>query len=175
MQRGEAFHDDDVGTEISIDDDQRPTLRFRYKRELEMQVRFGDDLPWHRLTIDSAHGFEHGSNRESSKTRCGETMGEYAAYATREESYKGNLCLLGCFGPYEIQLAAEMRRKQSDERRADLEQAEREFFERARAREAEIAAGHERVRVARERAERIQREEAEHERAQRENKEGDDE
>lgn len=147
--------------------DEKPVVRFRYKRELEMQVRFGRDeaLPWHRLMIDDARGFEHGANHDGLRTRCDEAMKQYTPYATREESYDGNLCLAGCFGPGEIRVAAERRRKQSAERRASLAAEETEYASRESQRLAQLEEDRERVRVARERAERLQREEAERERA----------
>ncbi len=153
-----------------VDNAGEPT-RFRYKRELEMQVRFrSDKAPWHRLTIDSARGFEHGANRENIRIRCTlESIGDNY-YATREESYEGNLCLNGCFGPGEIRLAAEQRRQQSSERRADLEDAEREFLQRESQRAEQLRQDKERVRLATERMQRIERETAEREAAEREAK-----
>ena len=83
-----------------------------------MHVKASPKGAWHRMAIDR------------SRTACGEALG---AYATRDETYAGHLCLKGCFSSYELTLAAGERddaalaQRMTDEAQdtADTAEAER--------------------------------------------------
>lgn len=64
---------------------------------------------WHRMTVDRT------------RTACGKLLG---AYATRDESYAGDLCQDGCFTTYELELAAKAIEDERERERLEQEQQE---------------------------------------------------
>ena len=82
------------------------------KDEPVMHVKPGPRDAWHKMLIDRT------------RTACGKPLG---AYATRDESYTGDLCRDGCFSPFELKLAeelqAELLREDRERERIWAEQA----------------------------------------------------
>ncbi len=84
-----------------------------------MQIKFGRDRAWHRpiLRPPTSDGtlFDSGN-----WTACGKHMGD-GYYATREDSYEGELCTDGCFTQHEFAIAARLEQEQYeyDERRTE--------------------------------------------------------
>lgn len=161
MQLGEAFAYEEFIVEYNAETESEP----------EVQVKIGrDNSPWHRPMIGTARTLvERGSPRGLVRMRCGFPLGE-TYYVTRDEetiekSLEGNLCLDGCFGPHELEQAVELRRKQSVNRRADLDKAERDFLEDDRRRAEEKERASTRLKLATDRMARIERERIEREEA----------
>ncbi len=81
-----------------------------------IQIKFGaDGAPWHRPMVSAVLGqavsFDRGSSgaRRLLKMACNRSVaGGY--YATREESYEGNLCKDGCFTKHELVEAQRLAR-----------------------------------------------------------------
>ena len=66
-------------------------------------------------------------------TCCGKVLG---AYALRDESYLGALCIDGCFSPYELAVLAPAARQAAAEEAARKEREELDRWEAAHAQEA---------------------------------------
>lgn len=69
-----------------------------------MQVKVHPKGEWHEMLIDRT------------RTKCGKPLG---AYATRDATYAGRLCEDGCFSPYELNLARQLREQEEREARED--------------------------------------------------------
>lgn len=118
-----------------------------FHREPLVQLKVGSsESPWHRVMLTTPGMIARlGPDLVLAQTACGDAVGA-GYYATREESYEGNLCKKGCFTPAELELAetlaaaAEERQEalhrrffeESEERRLQRQQAREEAAERLR-------------------------------------------
>ncbi len=97
-----------------------------------MHVKHGStDAPWHRLTIDVSRkpGAIHFQfQRSTAETACGEAISSY--YATREETYEGDLCRAGCFTPHELAISQRLNEQAHELLRAETEAYEAQRLER---------------------------------------------
>ena len=66
-----------------------PEAPKRRTLDLTMQVKLQPNGVWHRKLIGATH------------SACGIPMG---GWASRDESYLGELCTHGCFSPFELEL-----------------------------------------------------------------------
>ncbi len=89
---------------------------------IQIKLGPGDAAPWNRPTVTAVRNTFTAVDRTSSgvrhllKTACGKPLN--AAYASREESYVGHLCLDGCFTAYELLEAKQLLTAERDERLA---------------------------------------------------------
>lgn len=76
---------------VTYDDEWITPAADPYRGDLEVQVRLApDDRTWHRKAIGGQY------------TACGRLGG----YASRDESYEGQLCDDGCFSRFELGVQA---------------------------------------------------------------------
>jgi hypothetical protein len=115
-------HDAGFRVQSSTPVSQVENARPRITRRSEVHVKVGStDAKWHRPMLDP-----RGLSGPILMTACELTLaGKY--YATRHESYEGELCTNGCFTPAELRIAAEYA---ADAERRRAEEAARDEAER---------------------------------------------
>lgn len=126
--------------------------------EQAMHVILGDRKR-HRLTIDAARAPSHGLHFENARTACGKRIIGY--YAPVADAYEGDLCHLGCFTPYERQLAAALAVDAASADAKQWEAFEREEVARKKKRAEDRAADQRRIDIATGRHPKIEKPEGE--------------
>ncbi|MBA2718947.1 MAG: hypothetical protein H0U52_06870 [Chloroflexi bacterium] len=132
----ESFAIDEF-TDTTSRSDESPSPSIDEAPAMHVKISATGDV-WHRLTIDRARsGRAVFDPFTQARTACGESITGY--YATREETYAGDLCRDGCFTAYEFKLAEEHRATEIADRivREAKEQADRDELDREHERKRE--------------------------------------